>query len=217
MTDDTDMPPDEIAAAVLSGSAYERLRIERHSHFKQSIPRKLTWQTGLLVMLATVFPLYLAFPESAAVYLPGTDPTTANPQVLLLGVFGGGVELFAATLMVGVGLFRLRKAPVTERQAETMVNLETMASYLGFGTGGLAIFVTVGYFAMGLAGTGTLEAYTAFTDGVNPFAPAQVGLSVETVAVGATVAALCLLTVSQYLDVRFDHLRRTQVGPEVVA
>jgi hypothetical protein len=165
-----------------------------------------------LIVLASVFPLYLAYPASTAAHLPSSDPRVAAPRVLILGVFGGAMVSVAAVTMVAVGYYRLRQEPVTERQAETMLDLETAASYVGFVTGGVAVSLTVAYFLLGLGGAGAFDTYASLTGGINPFDPGFSALTVEAVAVAAVLVALPLLVVTNYLDVQFDRLRVQSLG-----
>ena len=78
---------DGITDAVLSDSAYERVRILRDSLFTQPIPWKLRVQGLLLAVLAATVPLYWLYPDGVAGYLTTTDPMTATPKVALLGAF----------------------------------------------------------------------------------------------------------------------------------
>jgi hypothetical protein len=199
---------DRITDAVLSGSAYERLRLQRPTYFTQSVPRKLTWQSVLLGGLALLLPLYLLFPATVAEYLPTTDPVLASPKVIVLGLVGAGIELFAATLLVGVTLFRLRHHPLSESQARTVLNVEDFASYVGFGTGGMAIAITLLYFGLGLAGGDAIASYVTTMDGINPFVDSGLGLSVAELAVVSFAGCLGLLGAGRYLRRRLVALTR---------
>jgi len=199
---------DRITDAVLSGSAYERLRLQRPTYFGQSVPRKLTAQSVLLAGVALLAPLYLLFPTTVAKYLPTTDPVVASPKVIVLGLVGAGIELFAATLLVGATLFRLRHYPLSEPQARTVLNVEDFASYLGFGTGGMAIAITLCYFALGLAGGEAIAGYVATMDGINPFVDSGLGLSVAEVAGLSFAGCLGLLCAGRYLRGRLVSLSR---------
>lgn len=197
---------DRIAETILSGSAYDRLRLERPTYFSQPIPRKLAWQGVLFAGLAMLWPLYLLFPATVSQYLPAADPAQASPKVLLLGLIGGGIETFAALLFVGAALFRLRNYPLSESQARTVLNVEDFAAYVGFGTGGLAIGLTVCYFMLGLAGGDAIANYLTTMDGINPFVDSGLGLSVLEVAVVSAASCLGLLVMGQYLRYRFQRL-----------
>lgn len=199
MAQDTTTDDDRITDAILSGSAYERLRLQRPTYFAQPVPTKLTWQSVLLAGLSLLLPLYLLFPETVSEYLPATNPTLASPKVLVLGFVGAGIELFAGALLVGAALFRIRYYPLTEPQARTVLNVEDLASYLGFGTGGMAIAITLCYFVLGLAGGEVIGDYVATMDGINPFVDSGLGLSVTELAGVSLVGCLALLVAGQYL------------------
>ncbi|MFB6178455.1 MAG: hypothetical protein ABEI77_01870 [Halorientalis sp.] len=208
MNQDRTTDDDHITDAILSGSAYERLRVQRPTYFTQPIPSKLTAQSVLLAGLALLLPLYLLFPATVAEYLPATDPALASPKDLLLGLVGAGVELFAAVLLVGTALVRIRWYPLSESRARTVLNVEDFASYLGFGTGGMAIAITMAYFVLGLAGGRAIAGYVTAMDGINPFVDSGLGLSVVELAGLSFVGCLCLLVVGQYLRRRLGTLRR---------
>lgn len=198
---------DRITEAILTGSAYERLRLQRQTYFSQSVPTKLTWQGLLLAGLVLVLPLWALYPDTVAGYVETMDPALASPKVLLLGLIGAGVELFTAALLAGAGFYRIRRYPLSEQQARTVLNVEDFASYLGFGTGGLAIGITICYFLLGVAGGGAIEGYIQSMR-VNPFAASGVGLSVVELATFAFVGSLVLVTLRLYLHRRLRALER---------
>jgi len=206
--DDTDksMPDDPILRRVLSGSAYERERLERFSHFKQPIPKKLTVQGILLGSLALLVPLYSLYPASSAQYLPSMDPVVASPKVVLLGTFGAAIEAGTATLLVAAALYRVRYEPLTEGQAESVVNVETFASYLGFGTGTVCIVATFAFFLLGMGGGETLEWYVAAMDGVNPFTPTGMPFSVGHLGTAALAGALVIAIARGYVATRLSEI-----------
>jgi len=202
MNSDT-QPDDRITSAILSGSTYERVRYERHSLFRQSVPRTLTLQSGLLGLLAILLPMYGLFPQSVAGFLPGTDPAVASPKVLLLGVIGGLLELLGAALLVGAALYRVRSAPLSEAQAHAAIDVEDFARYVGLGTGGLAILLTVCLFAIGIGGHGAVSSYIT-TAGANPFADSGISLPVATVSLVAFAASVAVFYASSYLSIRLS-------------
>ncbi|NLV12821.1 hypothetical protein [Haloarcula argentinensis] len=204
----TDSQPDDtIAQAIISGSTYERLRYERHSYLRQTVPRTLALQSALLGALALLLPIYGLYPDSTAAFLPSIDPAIASPKVLLLGLFGGALQLFGATLLVGSVLYRVRLAPLTERQAHAALNAEDFARYVGLGTGGLAIVISICLFAVGLGGGDAVSAYVAFT-GRNPFVDSGFGLSVGAVSLFAFVASVTVFYASRYLLVHLALFHR---------
>lgn len=201
-TDDTD----DITSAVLSGSMYNQLRLQRRTDFSQTTVTKLTLQSLLLGGLTLLLPIYLLFPSTAMEYLPAADPATASPKVLILGVVGAGIVSFTALLLIGAALYRIRNHPLDESQAQAVLNVEDFASYLAFGTGGLAIGLTVVYFMIGLGGGSAVESYIQAMDGVNPFAASGTGLSVVELAVSSFLGCTVLLTIRLYLKLRLFEL-----------
>jgi len=203
---DDEQESDPILDALVDGSAYERIRVERFAHFKQPLERKLAIQSAMLGLLALLLPLYSLYPRSAGAYLPSLNPVAASPKVLFLGVFGGAVELVTAALLVGVALYRVRNAPLDEAQAHSILDAENFATYLGFGTGGIAIALTLGFFLLGLGGESTLRWYVEATNGINPFATTGVDISVAHVATAALSASVVVLTVRAYLREQLAHV-----------
>jgi hypothetical protein len=202
-----DDQPDTITSAVLSGSTYERLRALRPPPFGGgSLTTVITRQIALLGTLALLLPLFGAFPASTAEFLPSTDPTRAAPQVIVLGMFGGVMVTFSATLLVAVGFFRVRLEPMTESRAKTLLDTETFAAYVGFITGGASIAVTLAYFCLGLAGGEAVAGYVQAMDGVNPFSASPVGVPVAYVALAAFTVAATLLLAESYLSVKLGEL-----------
>ena len=200
---------DSITSAILSGSTYERLRYERHSFFRQPVPRTLTLQSALLGLLALLLPMYGLFPNSVAGFLPAADPAVASPKVLLLGAFGGLLELLGAALLVGSAVYRVRFAPLSESQAHTAIDMEDFARYVGLGTGGLAILVTVLLFALGFGGESAVASYVD-TAGAYPFADSGFGLPVATVSLAAFVASVTVFYASSYLSVLLALIKARQ-------
>jgi|GEM_PF-572905 len=194
-----DLPEDTILQRVLSDSAYERVRIERFSHFTQPVPRKLLVQSLLVGALALALPLYLLYPASAASYLPTVDPGSASPIVLVVGLFALALELGTAALLVGVVVSRARNEPLTERKAERLFTAETFATYVGFGTGGLATLATVGLLALGLGGEPMLASYVE-TASAGPFRQSDLGVSVQTFATTAAVGAVGVALAHRYTE-----------------
>ncbi|WP_123535859.1 hypothetical protein [Halosimplex salinum] len=204
--DPDDAPEDPICQRVLSDSAYDTVQVERFSHFKQPVPRKLLIQCALIGALALTLPVYALFPADAATYLPTVDPTTASPTIILMGLFALVIELGAAALLLGVVLYRVRHEPLTEDQAISLFNTETYATYLGFGTGGLATAVMLALFALGLGGESTLGAYVHAMDGANPFRASGLGVTVDVFATVALAGALAVYVARAYAASRLATL-----------
>jgi hypothetical protein len=204
-----DHTDDRITDALLSDSAYERVRFERHSYFRQTVPRTLALQSALLGLLALVLPMYGLFPESATSFLPAADPSVASPKVLLLGVFGGLFQLLSAVLLVGAVCYRVTMTPLSESQANKVLNVEDFARYVALGTGGLAILVTVCLFAVGLGGGPAIQSYVEVV-GRNPFAASGFDIAVSTVSLLAFVASVLVFYAGRYLAVRIALSRLRQ-------
>jgi hypothetical protein len=196
---------DRVTEALLSGSAYERLRVERPGFFKQPIPRKLKFVSTLLVGVALVLPMMAAFPFEAKALLPEGGAAFGSPKIILLALVAGVVVFLGGVVLTAVGLVRVRLEPVmTEEQADTLLNLEEVASLLGIGTGGIGVVLTLAYVGLGLAGAKAVRAYVD-TVGKDPFAPSGVeAVSVSTVATLAFVGSVALLVASQYLGLVFQ-------------
>lgn len=197
---------DAITQAVLSDSAYEQLRYRRETFFSGSIPQKLTWQGLLLGGLALLLPLYALFPSTVVGYVPSVDPTLASPKVVLLGLVGAGIELFAAGLLVGAAVYRIHNHPLSRDQATMVLDVEDFSAYVGFAAGGMAIGLTLLYFLIGLSGGQAIENYVQAMDGANPFTASGVGLSVGELAVLAFVGCIVLLTLRLCLERRLVGL-----------
>lgn len=190
---------DPIAEALVSGSAYERLRVTRLGYFSQPVPQRLGWQAAVLGALALVAPLWITAPESVR----AAAGPAASPTVLLVGLFAVGVQLLGAAGHVGATLVRLRAGGLDERAAGRLLAAEEVCSLLGLGTGGFATAATLGYFVLGRLG---VDAVTAAVEagGGNPFAPSGLGIGVTAVAGAALVAAAACLAASYALDAALD-------------
>lgn len=195
--DDSDEYEDDVTAALLGGSAYERLRFSRYSMFSQSIPRKIRLQSSLLFGLAAVLPIMAAFPAEVRESIAATTVAAASPKVILLGLIGGAVVFVGGLVLAAIAIARVQLGSRMNRhQAETLLSLEETASLLGFGTGGVPILLTLGYVLLGHVGLGAIETYIR-TVGASPFAASGVGISVMTVAASAFVGGVALFTLGQ--------------------
>jgi len=201
MDQNSDDIDDTITRRALSDSAYDRIRVERFSHFKQPIPRKLAILGLLLGSLTLALPLYSLYPADVAAYAPSADPGLASPTVVLLGTVGAGIEFGTAALLVAAGLYRARNAPLTESQAISAFNVENFATYVGFGTGGFVVAVTLCLFALGLGGEESLAWYTQ-TMASNPFRPTGLGFTVTHFATVALSGALVVALAREYVATR---------------
>ncbi|WP_254768830.1 hypothetical protein [Salinilacihabitans rarus] len=193
-------PDDPIADALLGDSTYERLRVQRYALIKRRIPQKLVWQSGLLLALALVVPLAATYPAAVRAAFPGGDPLWSSPLVVWAGVYAGGIELGTAACLVAVAVVRRRREPqLSEAEARTLLNVEDVASMFGLATGGFAVLLTVGFFALGHAGPETFAAVVESAPR-NPFQPTGVPVPVIAVGAGAAVSALVVYSVGRHLD-----------------
>lgn len=150
------------------GLAYERMRDVRQSHFTQPLVRKLVVQGALLVALASTLTL------TAVVGAGSTGGVV--PDLATLGAGAGSLVAAGVTAHAAVGTYRLRREPLTEREALALVTIEDAASYLGIGTGGLLVAATVAAATVGVA-TGTATASGPATAAVAAGAVVVAGLA----------------------------------------
>lgn len=184
---------DPITSAVLSGSAYERLQYTEGSLLAVPIPRALTLQATLLASLALILPLYALFPATIHQYVPTTDPFLASPKLLVLGFFGWSMQLLAAASLVAMACYRLRREPLSERQARTLVDVQQIATGMSLVTGGLAIAVTLAIVALGTGGEPAVGAYLSNVAASNPFVEMELGVSVGHLAALSVAGSLLVL------------------------
>ncbi|MUV90640.1 hypothetical protein GJ629_12645 [Halapricum sp. CBA1109] len=180
---------DPITTAVLSGSTYERLRATEGSLFTIRPRKAMAIQALLLAVLALVAPMYLLFPTSVGPLLPTTDPITATPKLLVLGLFGWGMEVVAAVMMVGLYRYRTTRQPLSESQARTIFDVERISAGLSIVTGGLAIAFTVGIVSLGVGGESTLGVYLESVAGGNIFEQLSVAFSVAHLSIVSIIGA----------------------------
>jgi hypothetical protein len=117
------------------------------------------------------------------------------------------LELLGAALLVGAGLYRVRQGPLTESQAHKVLDVEDFARYVGLGTGGLAILLTLCMFAVGMGGQSAVSAYLQ-TAGANPFGASGFGLPIAAVSLTAFVASVVVFYAAGYLSVQLSIARR---------
>ena len=182
---------------IVSGTPYRKLRAQRWAQFSAPLQTKIAWHSGITAALILVLPLYKLFPRASEAVSLG-PATVASPKVLLLGVVGLGIETLTGTVLVVVGLYRLRTGPVDEDTAATLLNLEDTATSIGLFTGGFAVLVTLACFVLGAFGTGAIADYMALFD-ANPYVDSGTGISVVHLAVVALIVSTVLWTVRQYL------------------
>lgn len=190
---------DPIAEALLSDSPYERLRAREFRVLGGALPRKLAWQSYLLLALAALLPIVGLLPAGVReTYVP--DAAMASPRWAVIALFAVGAIWLTGLGHAGIALRLVSLGPsISEVQARELLNLENVCSLFGFGTAGVAVLVTYAFVALGFAGLDTLMAYAAVAG--NPFAPAPVPVSLGTVAIAATVGAVVLKFLSAFVYV----------------
>ncbi|GAB7092916.1 hypothetical protein JCM30237_00680 [Halolamina litorea] len=190
---------DPIASALVGGTVYERLRVERYQLFRQSIPVKLAAQGAILAGLALVIPLAMTLPSSTRALFPGGDPLTASPKILLLGAYAGAIELVAAAALCYVGYRRLRGGEIGEAEARHLLNVEDVASMVSLVTGGAAVLAVDAFFLLGHGGADAVAELLA-AGGSNPFAGTPVPVTVVGVGLAAASLAVALFVGSYYFS-----------------
>jgi hypothetical protein len=177
---------DPRASALLGDSLYERIRMQRYSLFKQSIPRKLALQSLVLAGLALVLPLAMSQPESTRA-LFGGDPVSAAPKVLFLGAYASAIEFVAMLGLCYVAYRRISSDDaLEERQILDLLAIEDVASNVSLVTGTVAILVVDAFFLIGLGGD-PLVARTLELVGRNPYADGIIPVTVTGVATAAAI------------------------------
>jgi hypothetical protein len=192
-------PPDDVAAALLGDSTYDRLRVTRYRLFDQSVPRKLTLQGLVFAALALVYPLASTMPASTRDMFAGGDPLASTPKILLLGAWAGAIETTAALGLVYVGVTLHRnRGDLDERQARRLLTVEDVASMVALVTGAVAILVLDGFFLLGHAGPTAISTFLE-AGGQNPYAATPIPVTVPGVAVPAAVLSVLLLGLGRVL------------------
>lgn len=196
-TDETDGKlHDPIATVVLSGTAYDRVRLLRPGALTRSLPRTLALQSGLLVVLAAV----LALSEPLQRLASEGAPMGASPGAILFCTVGLLAVIGSGTGLSVVGVARLRAEPnLTESMAERLVGVEEGATLLGLGTGGLTVLLAGVRVAAVHFG---VEVSTTVTDPVVPVP------EVPVLGAVAFAAGLALLVLSRFLGSEWSR-----VGP----
>jgi len=195
---------DPRASALLGDSLYERIRMQRYSLFKQSIPRKLALQSLVLAGLALVLPLAMSQPESTRA-LFGGDPVSAAPKVLFLGAYASAIEFVAMLGLCYVAYRRISSDDaLEERQILDLLAIEDVASNVSLVTGTVAILVVDAFFLIGLGGD-PLVARTLKLVGRNPYADGIIPVTVTGVATAAAILSITMFALSRFFDGRLPE------------
>lgn len=175
---------DPVADALVDGSVYERVRIQRMSTFDQQIPRKLHRFGWLLYLLAAALLSVTVLPPATEATLP-VDPLATSTKVLVLGLIGGSVVVAMGVGLILNALAAERLKPMSESTAESLLALEEMASLIGFVIGGAVTLLTVGIVAVAHGGPEAVEMLLAVTR-TSPYAAAPVPFPVTPTSAGVT-------------------------------
>lgn len=162
------------------GTRYELLRAQAGFASGIALPAKVRWCSYILFADALALPLVLLLPARVQSAYVGPDPASASLALAGVGL-SGGVVVFAAG--VGLALLTVRRAnlgELSDDQATWLVGVESMASALGFVTGGAAVVIAVVGLAVGFGGTGTVE--LLLEHGADPYRAAPVVPPLTTVA-----------------------------------
>ncbi|MFC6953263.1 hypothetical protein [Halorubellus litoreus] len=202
--DGNDSVEDRHAAALLGDSQYERIKLQRYSLFKLSLPRTLALQGLILAALALVLPLALSQPEPTRTLLGG-DVLAAEPKFLFLGAYASAIELVGVLGVSYVAYRRLAADDVlSEREVHDLLAIEDAATHVSLVTGGAAVAVVHGFFLVGLAGDPLVGRFQTLV-GRNPFEPGIIPVSVGGVAVAAAALAVLALGLSHLLRGRLAY------------
>lgn len=158
-----------------TGTAYERLRRVRPSHFDRPLSDRIAAHAALLALLGVAAgQQWLATNPS----FPGGGALAIAP---LLGAVGGAILLATGVALVGVAAYRCRREPMSEPVALRAIAVEDGATYLGLVTGVLTVLVAV----------------AAPSLNVGPTLPAP-GATTPTVGVAATAGAAAFWAASRW-------------------
>lgn len=194
--DRNDGVDDPHASALLGDSTYERIRMQRDSLFKQSIPTKLAWQAVILGALALVVPLAMAQPEATRT-LFGGDPLRAAPKFLFLGMYASAIEFVATLGLCYVAARRIAaEESLDEREVRDLLAVEDVASTVSLVTGGAAVAAVHAFFLIGLGGDPVVD-HVVSVAGRNPFTEGFIPVTVTLVAASATVLAALSFALSR--------------------
>lgn len=167
-----------------TGTAYERMRSVRPSHFRRGIAGRLAAYAVLFGVLGVAAGQeWLAALSDAS----GSVPVGVAPGP---GLAAGAILVATAGALLGSAAYRQRAEPMSEHTALRVLAVEDWATYLGLITGGLTVLLAVGGPTFGV---GPLA-----TSGAGPGGSAVVGV----LAVVATASATACWAASRWLDGR---------------
>lgn len=167
-----------------TGTAYERMRAVRPSHFRRGLAGRLSAYAVLLAVLGVA---------AGQEWLAALSETGRSVPVGVApgpGLAAGAILVVTAGALLGSALYRRRAEPMTEHAALRVLAVEDWATYLGLITGGLTVLLAVGGPTFGV---GPLT-----SAGGGPGGSAVVGV----LAVVATASATACWAASRWLDGR---------------
>ena len=189
MTDSDDRgTEDPVTSALVDGSTYDQIRVQRISTFKWPVRRKLFRLGGLSSAMSALILSLALLPSGVVEFLP-TDPYTALTRTVLVAAIGVAVMAISGVLLAIAEAARKRLEPMDEARAEAMLAFEEMWSLIGFVIGGGTAAIAAGFVIAAHAGVDVLDgvyrligpmAYTSVPAPIPPSAVAVTALAVGT-------------------------------------
>ena len=122
---------DPVTSALVDGSTYDQIRVQRISTFKWPISQKLFRLGGLSSVMSAVILSLALLPSGVVEFLP-TDPYAALTRTVLVAAIGVAVMAISGVLLAIAEAARKRLEPMNEARAEAMLAFEEMWSLIGF-------------------------------------------------------------------------------------
>lgn len=193
-------PDDPVTEALVDGTTYERVRVQRISTFAQPIPRKLHRLGWLLFVLAAALVSTAALPSATTTVL-AANPVGTTTKVSVLAAIAGSIAAVMGLALLANGLARERLEPMDEATAESVLALEEMASVLGFTIGGVLAALAVAIVLIAHGGPEPVAALLTVTK-TSPYeaVASPVALPPIRVGVAAWLAGLALHLAGVVLD-----------------
>ncbi|PSQ20265.1 hypothetical protein BRD04_08845 [Halobacteriales archaeon QS_9_67_17] len=122
---------DPVTSALVDGSTYDQIRVQRISTFKWPVRQKLFRLGGLSSATSALILSLALLPSGVVEFLP-TDPYAALTRVVLTAAIAVAVMAVSGILLAVAGTARRRLEPMDEARAEAMLAFEEMWSLIGF-------------------------------------------------------------------------------------
>ena len=193
-TSDDDRSEDPVASALVDGSTYDQIRVQRISTFKWPVRQKLFRLGGLSSGMSALILSLALLPSGVVEFLP-TDPYAVLTRVVLTAAIGVAVMAVSGMLLAVAGTARRRLEPMDEARAEAVLAFEEMWSLIGFVIGGGTAAIAAGFVVAAHAGVDVLDGVYSV---VGPMAYMSVPAPVppSAIAVTALAVGIALLVVS---------------------